>query len=228
VPANKTIAEKIDLMMRWFGDQSQEIGQLIPYNRMKDYPTAWCRSPDEWHQLLAHLADDLKYLKLWADPSQPTASVTIKGLQWLGDKPRVASNKGFIAMWFDRSLDPLKLAIEKGISSAGYSPLRIDEDHYTGGVMDRIIANIKESRFVVADFKGNRGGVYYEAGFAAGLGIPVFSLCEEGQTSSGPERIHFDIAHLRLISWTMSALPQLTDKLMNGLLAVVGRGPVSP
>ena len=36
--------------------------------------------------------------------------------------------------------------------------------------MDRIIAQIRASKFVVADFTRNRGGVYYEAGFALGLG----------------------------------------------------------
>jgi len=33
----------------------------------------------------------------------------------------------------------------------------LDEDHYTGGVMERVLARIRESRFVVAEFADNRG-----------------------------------------------------------------------
>jgi hypothetical protein len=156
-------------------------------------------------------------------------SITFDGWKWLSERPRSAGHRGFIAMWFDSSLDELQRAIEKGISDAGYSPLRIDQDHFAGGVMDRVLASIRESRFVVADFTGNRGGVYYEAGFAAGLGLTVFCLCKEGQTAPGDaDRIHFDIAHLRMITWKGDDLGRLTDRLRDGICAVVGRGPISP
>ncbi len=36
-------------------------------------------------------------------------------------------------------------------------------------------------RFMIADFTGHRGGVYFEAGFAHGLGIPVIWTCREDQ-----------------------------------------------
>ena len=49
---------------------------------------------------------------------------------------------------------------------------------------DEIIGEIRRSRFLVADFthgdKGARGSVYYEAGFAYGLGLPVGSILPEG------------------------------------------------
>jgi nucleoside 2-deoxyribosyltransferase len=83
---------------------------------------------------------------------------------------------------------PVSTAIKAGIERAGYEPIRVDEEHYTGGVVDRILARIQESRFVVADFTRNRGGVYYEAGFASGLGIPVIHLCEQEQLDSEEAR----------------------------------------
>jgi nucleoside 2-deoxyribosyltransferase len=92
--------------------------------------------------------------------------------------------------------------------------------------MDKIIAKIRESRSVVADFKLNRGGVYYEAGFAAGLGLPVFCLCAEGQTDpESQDRVHFDVAHLNILRWDQNNLTRLSERLQDRIMAVIGRGP---
>ena len=54
---------------------------------------------------------------------------------------------------------------------------------------------------MVADFTygddGERGGVYYEAGFAHGLNIPVFFTCQKGFL----EKIHFDTRQYNHIEW---------------------------
>jgi hypothetical protein len=92
--------------------------------------------------------------------------------------------------------------------------------------MDQIIAKIRESRFVVADFTGNRGGVYYEAGFALGLNLPIFTLCGQDHLS-GEEKVHFDVQHLNLLTWEDGKLPELTARLEARIVAVLGRGPVT-
>jgi nucleoside 2-deoxyribosyltransferase len=51
--------------------------------------------------------------------------------------------------------------------------IRVDREHFGDRIDDRIIAEIRRCRFIVADFTGQRGGVYFEAGFALGLGKPV-------------------------------------------------------
>ena len=62
--------------------------------------------------------------------------------------------------------------IMPGIEDAGYKPYLVDEDEHIDKIDDKIIAEIRRSRFIVADFthgeKGARGGVYFEAGFALG------------------------------------------------------------
>ena len=88
-------------------------------------------------------------------------------------------------MWFDKSMDGLyERGIAPAIEATGYNPLRIDRKDFLGKIDDEIIAEIRHSRFVVADFShgkdGVRGSVYYEAGFAHGLGIPVIYLCRKG------------------------------------------------
>jgi hypothetical protein len=39
------------------------------------------------------------------------------------------------------------------------------------------MAEIRRSRFVVADYTGQRNGVYFEAGFGLGLGLVVIPTC---------------------------------------------------
>ena len=81
------------------------------------------------------------------------------------------------------------------------------------------IAEIRRSRFVVADYTGHRGGVYFEAGFALGLGLTVIPTCRNDEISE----LHFDIKHLNTLGWQTPA--ELADKLNKRIRAVIGAGP---
>jgi len=89
-----------------------------------------------------------------------------------------SSAQGFVAMWFDNSLkDVWTNGFDPGIRAAGFRPFRIDAKDYVGGITDEIMAEIRRSRFVVADYTGQVNGVYFEAGFALGLGLTVIPTC---------------------------------------------------
>ena len=86
----------------------------------------------------------------------------------------VNTSQGFVAMWFDDSMtEAYEKGIQPAIEDAGYKAMRIDQKEHANKIDDEIIAEIRRSRFIVADFShggdGARGGVYYEAGFAHGL-----------------------------------------------------------
>ncbi len=100
-------------------------------------------------------------------------------------------------------------------------PFRVDKKEHNDKVDDLIIASIKESRFVVADFTGHRGGVYFEAGFAMGLGLPVIWSCRQDEV----EKLHFDIRQYNCVTWTTAA--ELQEKLYNRIRATIGVGPLS-
>ena len=80
-------------------------------------------------------------------------------------------------------------------------------------------SSIRSARFVVADYTGARGGVYYEAGFAHGLGLPVVFMAKEGTT------IHFDTRQYNTIFWKAEDLADARERLKNRILATLGRGP---
>jgi len=130
----------------------------------------------------------------------------------------------FVAMGFD---DSMKTAYDDGIEPAirdsGYKPLRIDKKEHANKIDDEIIAEIKRSRFVVADFTSQpnkpRGGVYYEAGFAQGLNIPVIWSCRKDLI----KQVHFDTRQFNHIVWKKPV--DLRDQLQKRIGAVIGDAP---
>lgn len=127
-------------------------------------------------------------------------------------------------MWFDDTMASTYAdGIEPSVRAAGYEPLRIDRKHHINKIEDEIIAEIRRSKFLVADFThgedGARGSVYYEAGFAHGLNIPVFLTCRKDFIKT----LHFDISHYVHIAWSDPA--DLGEQLKNRILAILGAGP---
>ena len=136
------------------------------------------------------------------------------------------SSQAFMAMWFDPSMDEVwKQGFEPGIKRSGYDPVRIDQKQHVNKIDDEIISEIRRSRFVVADFTQGeteaRGGVYYEAGFAHGLGIPVIFTCQRDWL----KKIHFDIRQYNCITWERDDLKKLQEDLANRITAILGDGP---
>ena len=128
-------------------------------------------------------------------------------------------------MWFD---EMTKLGYENGIKPAieavGYTPLRIDDKEHSNKIDDEIIAEIRRSRCLVADFtcrpREARGGVYFEAGFAMGLNIPVVWTCHQDSLND----LHFDTRQYNHVVWDKPE--DLQDKLKKRIAAQLGFGPL--
>lgn len=226
VIVDKPIDVKMELMVRYFAARSSQLGERIPSRPLDDYPIAWCRSEQEWSAALRyhHVAGLLSPHQ--TDSTTFSVEVTLHGWQWLHQQPKASGSKAFIAMAFDPELNEVRAAIQLAIEQAGYDPLRVDDDHYSGGVMDRIIMHIRDSKFIVADFTKNRGGVYYEAGVAFGLGIDVVNVCQDGCLVQGAkDQLHFDVRHLVFVPWKADQLAKFSEELRNHIIAVHGRGP---
>ncbi len=133
----------------------------------------------------------------------------------------------FVAMWFNDKTNPLyDIAIAPAVEAAGYRPLRVDRQvNFLGKIDDQIIAEIRRSKFIIADFThgedGARGSVYYEAGFAHGLDIPVIFTCRKDQIDD----LHFDTNHFLHLSWSADAPEELIEPLKSRIAANIGLGP---
>ena len=149
-------------------------------------------------------------------------SVPVSGLIALEENiAATVSETAFVAMWF---APEMVSAFDEGIAPAveqlGYRPVRIDRQEHNNKIDDEIIAAIRRAHFVIADFScgpdGGRGGVYYEAGFAAGLGIPVIHMVR----AANVEALHFDTRQINHVVWTDPA--DLREKLLNRIGATLG------
>jgi nucleoside 2-deoxyribosyltransferase len=74
---------------------------------------------------------------------------------------------------------------------------------------------IKSSRAIIADCTGNRTAVYYEAGYAMGMKIPVVWTCKEDQVKN----ICFDVNQHPFILWNTPE--ELADKVVKRLKAIL-------
>jgi hypothetical protein len=120
-----------------------------------------------------------------------------------------ASSNCFVAMAFDESTKPFREAIRKAIRSTGFKETIIDEVHLASDktIPDGILSGIKRSKFCISDFTMHRMGVYFESGYALGLGKPVIYTCNK--TDFGES--HFDIKQLQHIIYTT---PEELEKML--------------
>jgi hypothetical protein len=113
------------------------------------------------------------------------------------------------------------LGFAPAIQAAGYRPLRLDRHEHVNRIDDEIIGQIRKSRFIVADFTGHRGGVYFEAGFALGLNLPVIWTCRKDDVT----QLHFDIRQFNCLEWDEPGA-KLAKALQNRIECVIGQGPM--
>lgn len=193
---------------------------------------AWSESTtiDEVEFLLDYLRNrEYVTIKHYNDVSRVT--VTVQGHAHIADQSTPSnSSQAFVAMWFNSPMDAVySHTFAPAIRDAGYEPYRIDRGNFLNKIDDEIIAQIRRSKFIVADFthdpKGSvRGSVYFEAGFAFGLGIPIIFTAHEKSD------LHFDTRQFPHILWNHNDLDNLRLDLTNRILALpeLGRGPNTP
>ncbi len=201
---------------QWMPDPSPTIDAALSHVGIESEKELWF--------LLRHLAR-----KEWIEAEgfyRPfSCSVTVTGFRHVDDRAvNTDTSQAFIAMWFHESMDEVfNEGLEPAVREAGFLPVRIDRVEHINKIDDEIIAEIRRSRFLVADFthgcSGVRGGVYYEAGFARGMRIPVFYTCRFDMV----DHLHFDTRQFSHVVWRNAA--DLREKLRNRIVAVLGEGP---
>ena len=135
----------------------------------------------------------------------------------LTKKTNESQPQAFVAMWFDKTMQDI---YEKGICPAVEKDkktrcVRIDLEEFNDDICDQIIASIRKSRYVIADITGNRGAVYFEAGFAYGFGIPVIWLVKKDDLHN----VAFDTNHYKHIVYETPE--ELYEKLSNRIDATI-------
>jgi hypothetical protein len=191
--------------------------------------SAWTEA--ESHDDALGLIDYILSAQLAEVIGQGRFRLTGAGFVRLEDAERASpdTTQAFIAMWFGKDMEiAYTTGFDPAVREAGFTPMRIDRKEHANKIDDEIIMEIRRSRFIVADFTcpliedkngvshaDARGGVYYEAGFAQGLNIPVIWTVREDLIS----RVHFDTRQFAHITWSDPA--DLRAKLRNRIGAVI-------
>ena len=231
---NICIGENVQLTELSAEGRSVDYSPRLELWRKLNEISAWIESSnDDEVEKFLKLMHDSGYIKY--DSEKHIFDLTAAGWEKFEEyqSDGAISNQIFVAMWFGGTTDVEKMnnlfeeGIEKGILDCdlGLKALRIDKVEHDEKVCDQIIAEIRRSKLVVADFTCPsftvdekkhhevRGNVYYEAGFAKGLGIPVIFTCNKKSEVA----MQFDTRQYNHILWENHA--ELAEKLKQRIRA---------
>ncbi len=207
--------ESINLLLEHIHRKTKIPGEAVHLDINNDFPIVYARDQREFKYYI----DKARELGLieWKG-NETDYLLGLKGWERVLElgKSIIKSNQAFVAMWFDASLlDAYREGIIPALEQSRFKPHRIDFQEHNDKIDDRIIAEIRRSGLLVADFTGHRGGVYFEAGFAMGLGIPVIWTCRKNHA----KKLHFDTRQYNHIIWDTPE--DLKIKLTNRIAATL-------
>ena len=168
-----TVSEKQNKLLRAIEKLTEYPGGEVLLKPENDLSLSWAKNEAEFNFYIKSLTNrDLIEISSTRLRSTCPVVITANGWEYLAKSQSDISSRvqAFVAMSFDKELIPVyEKAIYPAIDSTGYRPYRVDSDHHLDRIDAKIIAEIKNSRFMVADVTHQKAGVYYEAGFAHGL-----------------------------------------------------------
>lgn len=217
--------EKQQKLLQAISSMTSHPGQEVVMVPEHDLSLAWAHNEKEFVFYLKSLMER-DFVEI--NSSEPRSLndliypilITASGWEYLDrlQKPSLQFEQAFVAMSFEPSLYSIyENAIAPAVQNAGYRAHRVDSVPHLDRIDAKIISDIRQSRFIIADVTQQRPGVYYEAGFAHGLGLPVIWSVREDEL----ENVHFDTRQYNHIVWKTE--DQLLSDLQDIILATIGR-----
>jgi predicted RNA-binding Zn-ribbon protein involved in translation (DUF1610 family) len=201
-------SRQADNFILWLGENLPGPGERITIDGLTYQSIIGAKSPKGFALVVDHLFEKGLLVgniskNLDRTPGQASVTLSMEGWDCFEELQRSAkdSRKAFMAMKFgDETLnriveDTFKPAVEE----TGFQLLRLDDLPRAGLIDDRLRVEIRTSRFLIADLTHENAGAYWEAGFAEGLGKPVFYSCEK--TKFEKQKTHFDTNHHLTVIW---------------------------
>jgi hypothetical protein len=248
---------KMDNALINIARESKYVGEIINIDPKVNYSYYHCFNDVELNSVLEFLAkaDYINSSLNEFGKTDVNIYITAKGYERLREIERLGkdSKQCFVAIWFTHEMNdvyknaikPAIEFIERGESIPRYEAVKIDNVEHINDINDEIIAQIRRSRFMVCDLTGYRGGVYFEAGFAYGLGLDVIYTCREdwckeqkllnekgeevkvlydenkNEIPIKKEGVHFDLAHRNRIEWSPDKPDDFRKKLQERIKAII-------
>lgn len=206
VPDVNDIDARIEKFLQQLKRMSPYYGKGVRLHLENDFPLAYAKNSEEFIAIIKLLVDS-KYITV-SPQSNVKSDITLTHKGWgVAQKLQTqvsTSKQGFVAIWFDDSMDESIAAIESAIKENGYQPICIKGEFFSEKIMDKALGEIRKSRFLVVDLTESRGSVFFEAGFALGLNIEaIYVYKKSSKKSDGPW--DFYLKHYQCHEYTTSA-----------------------
>lgn len=124
-----------------------------------------------------------------------------------------ASGAVFVSMPMNKEkyncVDDIRHGTEKAILATKNQPYYLDLDVHNGNIYEKMFEEIQSCKFLIADFTYQNAGVYYEAGYAKGIGKTVIHICRSDESV----KLHFDVRQIQFVFWDNAE--DLSIKLKN-------------
>jgi len=224
----KTIEQKLDKILLYYYVRTMEYGQDFVLNESMAYSIGYAHNSEEFERMFETLVNQRIFIKNEiALDGIYSFHVSFEGICRAEElmTTNIGSIKVFVAMGFKPDLiSAHKEAIQPACQRFGFLAELVSENEHNGDITDKILTDIKTSKFVIVDFTYNNAGAYFEAGFAQGRGLEVIRTCNKAwldEIGENGERnqLHFDINHYNFILWENNT--DLKTKLMNRIGAVI-------
>ena len=131
----------------------------------------------------------------------------------------VVPNTVFIIMSFKKEFDELYNVYKEVCKTFGFNAVRTDKVYSLDKILPRILQGIRHSAFVIADVTETSPNVFYEIGFAEGLGRPVIA------TAKADTKLPFDLVDTPVTFWgSFDDLKSKLEPLINEVKISLGKG----
>lgn len=222
----KTFEEKIDMFLLGLAKKSNFLGEELLFS--EDQIISACfvdRHPDgpmkNMQTKKIQLEYFLNYLKKneFIEWKEFTIIILQNGWNRIDELQKNSADNSktvFIAMSFDKEMEPVKEAIKNAIIECGYIPRIMNEIQHNNQIVPEMLYEIKKSRFLIAELTNHNNGAYYEAGYALGFGKDVIHVCK---SKTFEDDGHFDVKQVNTILWDNE--DDLQEKLIKRIRATI-------
>lgn len=147
------------------------------------------------------------------------------------EKIKLKENHVFVAMPFDKNFDDVYMyGIKQAIEKNGRVSERVDQQFFSGDVIERIMLRIESAELIVADISKRNPNVFYEVGLAHGMDLTKSRYLKQHKPKkkvifiTQDEKVPFDIQSQNRITYNRFAITELEEKLHKAIGDVLNSG----
>lgn len=142
-----------------------------------------------------------------------SSSIDLQTAEQVDRKPRA-----FVAMPFAPEMeDVFYYGIQNPVRQLGYICERVDQEAFTGDIIEQVKMRIENAEIVIADLTGANANVYLEVGYAWGKGRPTLLV------ANNKDELRFDVRGQRCLKY--QSIKDLEKQLTTELKSLSNRKP---